>query len=132
MQITARTPDGSFHRHSMWREMKEIIALLKHSDSFCEYLVDGAGVRHFAGFICTQALRDDIEISYLLVAPNHRRKGVGKRLVRHIETFLKSNEAFLSDEKLVQFITLKPGDEAVAFWKAMGYLDGKKRLTNAD
>ena len=55
-------------------------------------------------------------IYHVVIAPDHRRRGIGRRLVAQVETSLLA----LGCPK-VNVIVMDDNDEGVAFWVSMGY-----------
>jgi ribosomal protein S18 acetylase RimI-like enzyme len=69
-------------------------------------------------------------INYLAVHPEHRKKGLGKKMMQEVESRLKEKEC-----PKINLQIRESNKEAIAFYKAIGFMEDKaiglgKRLVN--
>ena len=83
-----------------------------HYEEFCFAAEDSEG--KIIGAVTGRAYYNEVHIGDLIVDPNHRRKGLGSRLVRTVEDYFKG--------KAYDVITLTTyGFQAPEFYQKLGY-----------
>lgn len=83
----------------------ELIPLTKQRDSGCEA----------AGFVLTRAAAGDEELLLIGVAPQHRRNGLGERLIEHLIAHSASRKV----ERI--FLEMRRGNPAIHLYEKLGF-----------